>query len=286
LPSLNLLAEGWAQFFHASAPATPVAVFRIALGSILLVNAAVLSQDLAFLYGPNGAVGAANRDQSFRRLRVSIFAVVPATLPWLQACLAVHGVAALLLTIGLATQVSTAVAFVTLSSLQSRNPVVTYGGDDVLRVMSLLLIFAPAGETLSADAWMAHGSWHVATNTSVWCWRLMQLQVATIYLKAFVAKLTGESWRNGSAVFLATEVTDFRRRRLPEWARRPPVARLATWTTLAIEGALGTVIFMPAVRGPIAIIGIAMHLTMEWFLNVFLFGAAMIACLLLFLTYS
>jgi hypothetical protein len=112
----------------------------------------------------------------------------------------------------------------------------------------------------------------------------MQLQVSILYFKAFAAKLAGESWRDGRAVYLATEVEDFRRRRLPAWARRPAWCRLGAWATLAVEGALGSLVWIAEWRGPVLVAGVAMHVVLEGFLNLYLFGAIMIVCLWLFLS--
>jgi hypothetical protein len=279
---MRTIAESWHLFFHASAPATAVAAFRIVFGLVLVANAVLLARDLAYLYGPDGAVGDAHRDGAFARARLSILPLLPAGHSGLRLCLAMHTAAAALLTIGLATRPSAIVAFVTLLSLQRRNPLVTYGGDDVLRLMTFLLMFSRAGDALSLDGWLARRSWRDAGMSSVWCWRLMQLQVSIVYFKAFLSKLKGRSWVDGRAVYFATEVEDFRRRRLPGWARREGWCRALAWSTLAVEAALGPLIWVPALRGAVVVAGIAMHVTMERFLNLYLFGAVMIACFALF----
>jgi hypothetical protein len=279
---MHALVDAWNLFFHAREPATTVAAFRIAFGLVLLANAMLLARDLAFLYGPAGAVGDAHRDGAFAPGHFSLLPMLPAGEQGLRLCLAMHIAAAALLTIGCATRLSTIVAFATLISLQGRNPLVTYGGDDVLRVMLFLLMFSRAGDALSVDGWLARGSWRSAEPSSVWCWRLLQLQVSVLYFKAFLSKLKGQTWRDGRAVYLATEVDDFRRRRLPAWARRAGWCKAFAWSTLAIEGALGPLIWIPGLRGAVVVAGVAMHLTLEWFLNLYLFGAVMIACFTLF----
>jgi hypothetical protein len=281
---LSALGEAWAAFFHAPASATTIASFRILFGGILLVNAAGLARDLAFLYGPRGAVAEANRAGLFGRERWSLLRWGGDHEAWLRACLAIHKVAAVSLTVGAGTRASAAVVCATLMTIQSRNPLVKYGGDDVLRVMSFLLIFAPAGHSLSVDSWLGSGWWVSREPIDPWCWRLMQLQVSILYFKAFAAKLAGESWRDGRAVYLATEVEDFRRRRLPAWARRPAWCRLGAWATLAVEGALGSLVWIAEWRGPVLVAGVAMHVVLEGFLNLYLFGAIMIVCLWLFLS--
>lgn len=278
--SLHALADGWNLFFHTPGPATTVGLFRVAFGAVLLVNAALLFGDLAFLYGPAGAVGDANRSRAFGSGLWSL--PLPPSEGWLRATLVVHVAAAVLLTAGFSTRASAVVVFTTLLTLQSRNPLVTYGGDDVLRVMSFLLIFSPAGDALSIDGWLRHGSWRSLGASPVWCWRLMQLQVSILYAKAFFAKLAGTTWMDGRAIYLATEVEDFQRHRLPAWAWRRGWCRAGAWGTLVVEASLGPLVWITECRAAVVAAGISMHLVLEWFLNIYLFGAVMIACLTLF----
>lgn len=51
---------------------------------------------------------------------------------------------------------------------------------------------------------------------------------------------------------------------------------------LATELLLGIAVWIRELRYPVLALGLAMHLTMDWFMNLHLFGATMIASLLLF----
>jgi hypothetical protein len=195
-----------------------VAVFRIALGLVQLINAWGLRRDLAYLYGPHGALGDAYRNGGFGLGRLSLVPLAIDRERWLRACWLVHVSAAAALTCGALTRPSAAVAFLTLTTLQSRNPLVTDGGDDVLRIMTFLTVFSQAGASLSVDYWWSHGGWVSQQPSNPWAWRLMQIQVSVVYAKSALAKLRGATWLDGRAVYLATEVEDFRRRRLPAWA--------------------------------------------------------------------
>ena len=184
---------------------------------------------------------------------------------------------------GFLTRPSAAVTFLTLISLQHRNPFVCYGADDVMRVLCFLLIFSQAGEALSVDRWRAAGSELPAPAGSAWCTRLMQLQVSTIYLQAFLSKFSGTSWLTGTAVYYAVEAPRYQRCRLPRFARTLFWSRIATWGTVAVEFALGPLIWIRELRGAVVIAGVGLHLGMEVFMNLHLFNATMIVSLLLFL---
>jgi hypothetical protein len=279
---LESLAEAWRAFFHAREPATTIGLFRILFGLLLLANALLFIREAGIWIGPRGVLSHDRFRQVFGRSRVTTpFGHLAASGRWGHGVLAVHVLAAMCLTLGLATRWSAVVVFLTLVSVQQRNPLVLYGADDVMRIMSFLLIFSRAGEALSMDQWLA-GRAGDTLEGSAWCTRLMQLQVSIVYLRAFLAKFSGTTWLAGTAAYYAVEVADFRRRRLPAFARTLFWSRLATWTTIGIEFGLGPLVWVEELRYPMLLAGVALHLTMEWFMNLQLFGATMIVCLVLF----
>jgi hypothetical protein len=276
------VAEGWRAFFHAPEPPHTIALFRIVFGVVLIVNVVSYARDARLWAGPEGLVSHDEFLRLYGRSRFTLFTWLPPTERTVWLVIGAHLAAAVSLTVGWLTPWSAGVAFVTLASLQHRNPLVGYGGDDALRIMTFLLIFSRAGDVASIDAWWA-GPRVRAADASPWCTRLMQLQVSIVYLQAFLSKFAGETWRQGSAVYYAVEVPKFRRYRLPRWARTLTGARLLTWTTLAVELALGSIVWIRECRLPVVLAGLAMHAGMEVFMNLHLFGAVMAACLLLFL---
>src|SRR5262249_16747870 len=94
---------------------------------------------------------------------------------------------------------------------------------------------------------------------------------------------SGATWLTGSAVYYAVEVPKFQRRRLPRFARTLFWSRLATWWTMATEFALGPLIWIRELRLPVLAAGVTLHLGMEVFMNLHLFGPRMIVSLTLFL---
>ncbi|HEY6548652.1 MAG TPA: HTTM domain-containing protein [Vicinamibacteria bacterium] len=275
--------EAWDAFFYAREPATTIALFRILFGLVLLANALLFARHARLWIGEQGFLPKQRFLEAFGHSRFTLFTYLPPSDKWVSVVLGAHLVAAACLTVGLATRSSAAFVFVTLASLQHRNPLVLYGGDHVLRIMSFLLIFSRAGEVWSLDQWLGARAGAVAVEGTAWCTRLMQLQVSIVYFKAALAKLGGETWRHGSAVYYAVESAAFRRTRLPHFARNLFGSRLATWGTLAVEFALGGLVWVPALRYPALLAGVTLHLLMEAFMNLQLFGVTMIVCLTLFI---
>jgi hypothetical protein len=84
-------------------------------------------------------------------------------------------------------------------------------------------------------------------------------------------------------VYYAVEAAGFRRARLPRFARSWFWSRLATWWTLMVELALGGMLWVRELRYPTLVAGVMLHLLMDVFMNLQLFGVTMIVCLTLFI---
>src|SRR6516164_5819746 len=88
---------------------------------------------------------------------------------------------------------SIALVFLCLTSIQQRNLYITHGGDTFLRLAGFFLIFAPAGAALSLDRLI--GMWRGKDSgvrpRSPWAQRMIQIQLALVYLTTFLVKIKG-----------------------------------------------------------------------------------------------
>ena len=281
--TLTDLAGAWNAFFHAQESAHTVALFRILFGLLLLVNGVFFARDARLWIGPNGILTHGEFCRTYGHKHFTLLRYLPPTEASVWLVLGTHLAAAVCLTVGLWTPWSAAVVFITLASLQHRNPLVCYGGDDVMRIMALLIVFSGAGDVASIDRWLAEGRGEPMPVRTAWCTRLMQLQVSIIYLQAFLSKFSGETWLSGSAVYYAVEVPKYQRLRLPAFARTLGWSKVLSWWTIGVEFALGPLIWIRELRPAVMVAGISLHLGMEAFMNLHLFGPMMMASLLLFL---
>lgn len=283
--SLEQLAAWWTGFFFGPVPAHPVALFRMALAAVLLVDSLFILPHLAEFLGPNGMVGFERFKKRASGRSLSLFLHLPPTMGSVRGVAAVHVAAVAAMGIGFLTPVSTAVVFVTLRSIVGRNPSLCNGGDNVARILCFLLIFAPAGAVWSVDALLfgPAGAPAEAALHAPWALRLMQIQVSVIYLRTVYWKLKGATYRNGTAIYYAMSNDAYRRLAVPAFVTRAPGVYAATWGTLALETALGAGVWIRELRLPLVVTGIAFHLAIELYLNVHLFGWYMMAALLLFL---
>jgi hypothetical protein len=283
--SLNELASLWNAFFHQPEPVATLCVFRIALGALLTFNAACLLPFASDLFGPRGILDATIFLQTYQR-RLSLFYLFPQT--HLAAPGVVVGllVSSLAVTVGLFTVVMTPVAWLCLVSLHHRNPAVFNAGDVLQRLLLLLLCFTPSGAALSVDCWLRGEDVLLAAREQQfdpWALRLMQLQVSILYLRTVAWKLHGKTWRNGTALAYPLRLADFRRLAAPRVLLWWPMVYLGTWGTLAAETFVALGVWITQFRYAAIITGVVLHLGIDTFLNVHLFGLTMCVALLVYL---
>jgi hypothetical protein len=278
--NLQNLAGLWNQFFHAPESTLMLAIFRVAFGALLLVNVCSLWRAAEFCLYPAGALALEDQRSAFKKTTWSLFNHLPPTRSAVHFVLLLHlgGVFGLLF--GFSTQPSAALVFITLISLHSRNLYMLNGGDTLQRLLSFFLIFSHAGGALSLDAWLAGASDTVADP---WALRLMQVLVAIVYLRTTYWKLRGATWRAGSATYYALRLRDYRRRNLPQWLARSWFYRAATYGTLALEGALGALLWFDPLRYSLLLAALVLHLGLQCFMRTGLFQWTMLTSLLLFL---
>lgn len=275
------IASYWNTFFFEPQSMASVALFRILISTLLLINMALLFPEAQLWYGPNGVLGYRFYAEELRHSRFSLFAFLPPNSWSVNVIFLLHLVSVLCLMVGFFTPYSATLTFITLTSIHHRNPLSIHGGDTVLRLMCFLIIFANAGHLYSVDSMLFYGD--TKELLPPWGLRLMQMFIAVGYLKAALWKLKGKFWQKGTAAYYPTQLRIYRRFELPGFLLSRPAIRIATYATLLIEFLLGTLIWVDGFTIPIVALGILLHLGIEYVLNVQLFGWTMMVSLLLFI---
>lgn len=169
-------------------------------------------------------------------------------------------------------------------SLQFRNLTIMNSGDSLLRIIGFLVMFAPTGAALSVDRWRRAGRpfWEFPAHAP-WILRLLQIQVSVIYVTTVWEKLRGTYWNDGTAVSYALRLDDLVRFPLPGWFTESlVVANLLTFGTLAIELALGMLVWNARARPYVLGTGIILHVFIELTLDVGFFSFAIFVLYLAF----
>ncbi|HEX6512829.1 MAG TPA: HTTM domain-containing protein, partial [Chloroflexota bacterium] len=148
------------------------------------------------------------------------------------------------------------------------------------------LAFTAAGDRYSIDAWLRKGrGQEPRTAGPSFPIRLLELQLAWIYLATGLEKWAGSSWRDGTANSYVFQLSHtFARPFVAPLASYSGLVRGFTWETLAVELAFLPLVFLPGPCRLIAVSGAALlQLGILAMLNVGNFPLIMLCMLILFL---
>lgn len=193
-------------------------------------------------------------------------------------------VAALLTAVGLWTRVSCVALLIGVVALHHRSPLILHSGDTLVRSMLFLLALSPCGRAFSLDRVMSrkHGGGSELRSVSLWPQRLMQIQVAVLYIATVWHKTQGTTWMDGTATHYPLNIAEFVRFPVPGWFDAQPAIGVMTWGTLIVELALGTLVFSRPMRKYVLFAGLLLHAGIEYMFNIPMFAFIIVSCYLLF----
>ncbi len=282
---LRTLVTAWNEFCFRPQPVIGLALFRVAWGLLLLANLGILSLDVLTWFGESGVLSIVTGGRILAGPRLNLLQVLPAGDAWTLGVFALSVLAAVGLTLGAMTRTSAALVFVGLVSLHHRTPLILNGGDTLLRVVTFLLIFSPAGRAFSIDRlWRIFQGRETASApvAAPWAQRLIQIQIAVMYVATFSWKVQGDAWVDGTAIYYASRLVEFYRFPVPILLDHLWIMQALTWGTLFVEFALGVLVWIRQLRYPVLLAGLLLHLGIEYMMNIPLFEWIAMACLLAF----
>ncbi|MFZ0738054.1 MAG: HTTM domain-containing protein [Candidatus Acidiferrales bacterium] len=278
--------EAWNAFFFREQSPIPIALFRVAYGVVVIATILLLRPDWLAWYGPHAWISLSTMQAVEPGPRLNLFAVIPQSDGWVQAVFWLFLASAACLTIGLLTRLNSVIVFLCLASIQQRNLFIIHGGDTFLRVAGFFLMFAPAGAALSVDRliriWRGKEGVQIRPRRP-WAQRMIQFELSLLYFVSFCWKVEGISWVQGTALYYVFHLDELRRFPVPSWLLQPTVLKLGTWFALALEFALGILIWVKELRYPLLAIGVLFHLSLEYSLNVPMFQWDVLSAYVLFI---
>jgi len=255
-----------------------LAVFRIALGSIIVLDLILRARNFTAFYTNDGVLPNEALYDSYTDVH-SLHAWVGEA--WLVALLfVVAGLLGVSMLLGYRTRTVTFLSWIMLFSLHNRNPMVLNGGDGMLRLLVFWSIFLPLGERWSIDASrFDRDRTSVATMASL----AILAQIVIMYVSNFVHKTRGEAWIDGEAVPYILTLDQFTVLLGPYLVEFPDllVAFSYGWMVLmALAPFLLLLTGWP--RAAVATGFVGMHLGMLLTLQIGVFPLVVISALLLF----
>jgi hypothetical protein len=181
-----------------------------------------------------------------------------------------------------------------ISSFSWRNPHILHSGDNLLRIGSFFLMFAQSDGVLSLPRFLAtkFRPGYAASlagdlpKVPAWPQRILQLQLCVVYLVTGVWKAKGVPWQVGTAVGTVLQLGEFQRFPIPDFVMTPFMSHVMTYSTLVIELGFPFLIWIPVLRVPVLLTGLALHAGLDWVMNVQLFQWTITSYYLLFLRFD
>jgi hypothetical protein len=292
VPSRGWLADwaaAWSGFWFTPSDPLPLAVIRIATGLILTWSCAVWLLDADAFFGDRGWL---RPDQVWRvndqPWQWSGY-FVAASPTMIRVVAGISLVAAILLTIGLATPLAAVVSFLGLVTAANRAPLNVFGLDDTLGMLLVPLVIGPSGARLSVDRLLAgpgRGRGGEPSIRATIALRLLQVHLCVVYLFSGAGKLFGASWWEGTALWGAIANDRYRTLDLRGLAGHPLVVNALTLVTLWWEVSYAALVWPRLTRRLCLALAVLVHLGIGLAMGMMEFGLAMIAANLAFVPAS
>ena len=226
-----------------------LALFRVSLALLVLVDLALRSRELVAFYTDAGVLPTWAAVQWLgAQSRFVVHTWSGAT--WYQALLfALTAVAALAMLVGYRTRWATAVTWFLVASLQARNPTLANGGDNLLRIMLFWAILVPLGARWSVDR--ARSARPAPTRALSVATFAIQLQLCLMYWFTAALKWHPTWFETFTATEIALSVdhlTTSLGRLLLDF---PDLLRALTAFTVGLEIVGPILVWSPVATGPV-----------------------------------
>lgn len=265
----------WNGFWFDPQSTSSLALFRIAFGLVATGWTTSLIPNVMAFYGPDGILPSPPGRQPYEWGLLFWFSGPAVVI----AVVAVTLAAAIAVTLGAFTRTAAVLLALGMMCIEQRNVLVTNAGDSVIRDLAFLLVLTPAGAALSVDRLRKTRQrfWEFPARAP-WGFRLIQIQISVGYLSALWQKYSNEPWRDGRAVSYALRTQDVARLPVPSFVTGSVAMTGAlTFGTLAVEFALGVLVWNRELRPWVLGLGVCLHLGIDYSITVGFFGWAMLA---------
>jgi len=269
----------------------PLAWFRCWLGLLSLVNLWLLWPDMPMWLGNDGVLPPDVHRTLIGDTRISVYLATGYSDAAIGLIRGLGLVGGLGLLTGVLPRCAAACVWLATVSYSWRAMEILHSGDNLIRIGAFFLMFAGSGGALSLPRavrrWWFRQTDHEPDGrwlpVPAWPQRILQLQLCVLYLTAGIWKTLGLTWRNGTAVGLVLQLGEFQRFPIPDCFLTPVMAQVMTFATLAFELGFPLLIWIPRLRLPVLLAGLAFHAGLDWAMNVQLFQWLITAYYLLWL---
>lgn len=187
-----------------------------------------------------------------------------------------------LFTLGIFPRLSASILFIYLIIFKTRNIYLLDGGDNVLTAILPFFILTNCKNFFSTPKTKKSFLIQKVNNLAILG---IAIQICIIYLFAFLHKLNGESWLNGTALHYILNTEDFSPFQINKAIGDLPIlVAFLTWFTLLFQFAFPFLIWINKLKYIMILIGTFFHLGIFFFMRIDNFSYIMIACYTIFLS--
>jgi hypothetical protein len=270
------------DFFLTKESALKVAVFRIAFGIALLITELLWLPNLQAYFSDSGYFPSNLIQGQLGPLYISVLHYVysPSAINLIFAFLMV---ATVLFIFGIWSRPLSVLIWILLLSFEHRDLLVTYGGDRLLRILAFYVMFLRTDAALVPKfARPSQENW--SPGVPGWPMRLIQVQIAMVYLFTAILKLRDPLWIAGTAVYWTMNNLNFGLFNFLWLGHYGWLVNLATFGTIAVELSFAFLIWRSSTRRPMLLAGALIHVGIMFTMNVILFSQIMLLLYVAFLT--
>jgi hypothetical protein len=299
LVPLVLMVRNWSSFWFSRFDPLSVGMARIWLGTLILLEYLALYPTWWRNYSRHGAASVDHMAWPTttwfgqvvpNEFKASLFywaePFVSLDLFWWLAV-----VAALGFIVGFRTRWCTVLLFASELSMAHSNRMFVNGENSVFVMLLFYSCFAPMGARLSVDHWLARRRAPAAAEAEadwpmIWPVRLMQINLALIYLISLPHKLSFPEWIDGTAIYRSLAMSMWSRWPWPEvlyGGLGHALSWIATMSTVVIEGAFPLLVWFRRTRPYVLASAAFLHVMLVFTLqNMVYFTVSMVCAFWLF----
>lgn len=293
--TVSNVVDQWVKFWFEPSDPLMLCVIRLLTAGMLFYNLCVWTLDFEAFFSPNGLQPLATIQKLYEGSPVFSFWLYVSE-PWLWpvhfCCL---GIVFLFLT-GTATRITSVLSYLIAISYCQRVPVANFGLDQVLGLLCLYLAVGPSGACLSVDSWwnrrrqerkasqqpresaVDESTDVVKSSSARVALRLIQIHLCVIYFWAGFAKLKGDTWFTGEAMWNVIANLEYQTTDLTWLAHVPWLPYLVAHVTVLWELFFCVLVWNRTLRPVMLLVGTGMHIGIGAFLGMWTFGLAMTFC--------
>lgn len=281
----------WKAFWFEPSDPLMLAIIRILTAGMLFYNLCVWTLDFEAFFSANGLQPLATVQKIYEGSPVfSFWFYVPEPWLWIAhlSCLAI----VFLFFTGTATRLTSILSYLITISYSQRVPIANFGLDQILGLLCLYLAVGPCGACLSVDSWIrklkarrkqttesaVEAVTKLKSSSATVSLRLIQIHLCVIYFWAGFAKLKGDSWFTGEAMWNVIANLEYQTTDLTWMAHVPWLPYLVAHITVIWELFFCVLVWNKTVRPVVLLIGTGMHFGIGAFLGMWTFGLAMTFC--------